>query len=76
MRRDMLVLENTTGAELSRRNLTLIYIKYVGNRDDDVIEAVLEDLDCNEVKQIKLCDVDDVGMADLEIVYPDDEEDE
>ena len=61
---------------MSRRNLTLIHIKYVGNRDDDVIEAVLEDLDCNEVKQIKLCDVDDVGMADPEIVYPDDEEDE
>ena len=53
-----------------------LYIQYVGNRDDDVIEAVSEDVDCNEVKQLNLCNIDHVGMVDLEIVYPEDEEDE
>ena len=53
-----------------------LHIEYVGERDDDRIQPVMEDQGDGEVNQINLCDIEDVGGLDVDETYPDDEEDE
>ena len=53
-----------------------LHIEYVGERDDDRIQPVMEDSGDGEVNQISLCDIEDVGGLNVDETYPDDEEDE
>ena len=53
-----------------------LHIEYVGERDDDRIEPVMDDQGDAQINQINLCDIEDVWGIKLCDAYPDDEEDE